>query len=287
MAEFRIGTCSWKYESWRGLIYPQSSKINFLEEYSGHYSTVEIDQWFWSLFGENKVNLPNPKIIEEYINSVPEDFKFSIKLPNSLTLTHFYKSNKAEPLKSNPYFLSKELYKQIKQIFKPFGEKLGPLMMQFEYLNKQKMNSQLDFQIRFKGFLDSIDTNKNIGVEIRNPNYLNNSFFEFLQKNNIIPVLLQGYYMPPVYETYNKFRNLFTEKVIIRLHGPDRKGIEETTGGDWSKIVESKDDELNKIIDMVIDLLSRDVDVYMNVNNHYEGSAPLTIQKIQDKIKHK
>jgi uncharacterized protein YecE (DUF72 family) len=179
------------------------------------------------------------------------------------------------------------LYKQIKHIFKPFGEKLGPLMMQFEYLNKQKMNSQLDFQIRFKGFLDSIDTNKNIGVEIRNPNYLNNLFFEFLQKNNIIPVLLQGYYMPPVYETYNKFRNLFTEKVIIRLHGPDRKGIEETTGGDWSKIVEPKDDELNKIIDMVIDLLSRDVDVYMNVNNHYEGSAPLTIRKIQDKIKHK
>ena len=32
---------------------------------------------------------------------------------------------------------------------------------------------------------------------------------------------------------------------------------------------------------MILSLLSRDVDVYVNVNNHYEGSAPLTMRKIQ------
>jgi hypothetical protein len=32
---------------------------------------------------------------------------------------------------------------------------------------------------------------------------------------------------------------------------------------------------------MVHDLLGRGVDVYVNVNNHYEGSAPLTIERIQ------
>nr|NIR09555.1 DUF72 domain-containing protein [Candidatus Aminicenantes bacterium] len=31
-------------------------------------------------------------------------------------------------------------------------------------------------------------------------------------------------------------------------------------------------------------LEERKVDVYLNVNNHYEGSAPLTIKKIQEML---
>ena len=50
MAKIRIGTCSWKYDSWRGLVYRDQAKKNYLQEYSELYDTVEIDQWFWSLF---------------------------------------------------------------------------------------------------------------------------------------------------------------------------------------------------------------------------------------------
>lgn len=44
MSEFRIGTCSWKYDSWKGIIYPQFGEFDYLEEYVKQYSTVEIDQ---------------------------------------------------------------------------------------------------------------------------------------------------------------------------------------------------------------------------------------------------
>ena len=43
-----IGTCSWKYDSWRGIVYSDLKEKNYLREYSQHYSTVEVDQWFWS-----------------------------------------------------------------------------------------------------------------------------------------------------------------------------------------------------------------------------------------------
>ena len=56
MAKIRIGTCSWKYDSWRGLVYRDQAKKNYLQEYSELYDTVEIDQWFWSLFGTGKVS---------------------------------------------------------------------------------------------------------------------------------------------------------------------------------------------------------------------------------------
>ncbi len=69
---------------------------------------------------------------------------------------------------------------------------------------------------------------------------------------------------------------------IIRLHGPDRAGIEEQAGGVWDKIVEPKDDGLKATADIVMQNLKAPVDTYVNVNNHYEGSAPLTIQRLLD-----
>ncbi|MFT5699718.1 MAG: hypothetical protein ACI8ZB_002579 [Desulforhopalus sp.] len=99
-----IGTCSWKYDSWKGLIYPESTPFNYLEEYSHHYKTVEVDQWFWSLFPGNKVVLPNPAVAQEYASSVPQGFRFGVKVPNSITLTHYYKKKKSDPPEPNPHF---------------------------------------------------------------------------------------------------------------------------------------------------------------------------------------
>ena len=75
----RIGTCSWKYGSWKGLVYPDTEEINYLFEYSKHFNTVEIDQWFWSLFEPKRTLLPSEIDVEFYTRSVPTDFKFTIK----------------------------------------------------------------------------------------------------------------------------------------------------------------------------------------------------------------
>ena len=96
MARLRIGTCSWKYPSWEGLVYSAPKGINYLQEYSRHYDTVEIDQWFWSLFGQDSISLPRLETVQEYVDSVPEDFQFTVKVPNSVTLTHFYKKKKSD-----------------------------------------------------------------------------------------------------------------------------------------------------------------------------------------------
>ncbi|MCZ7602306.1 MAG: DUF72 domain-containing protein [Melioribacteraceae bacterium] len=285
MGTLRIGTCSWKYDSWKGLIYPNEPKINYLHEYSKQYNTVEVDQWFWSLFGEKKINLPQLHDVEAYSKSVDEDFRFSIKVPNSITLTHFYNKSKSDPLKTNPYFLSEELTSEFLKTLEPMKDKLGPLMLQFEYLNKGKMKSQHDFQLQLANFCDKLDRNYLWGIEIRNPNYLNKTYFEFLSEYKIIPVFLQGYYMPPIFELIEKFIDLLPKTVVIRLHGPDRKGIEEKSGGEWNKIIEPKDVELEKLVYIISLLLSKQIDIHLNVNNHYEGSAPLTIKKIEKLLK--
>ncbi len=248
MAELRIGTCSWKYDSWSGLLYSGVNKINFLEEYATHFNTVEIDQWFWSLFGSDKVVLPDPLVVENYSNSVPADFLFSIKIPNSITLTHYYQKNKNVPLIENPFFLSENLFRQFEYSISQLGDKIGPLMLQFEYLNKNKMPSQDDFQLMLTEFIRNIHSKSNLAIEIRNPNYLNSSYFDFLIKNNLAHVFLQGYYMPSIFDVYKKHRNHIKDSCIIRLHGPDRKGIEAKSGGIWNKIIENRDSEIEQLV---------------------------------------
>lgn len=281
MTGLRIGTCSWKYDSWRGIVYSAKSKINYLEEYSAKYNTVEVDQWFWSLF-DDIVKLPEKSLVREYNDSVPEDFKFTIKVPNSITLTHYYPGKSHSGLKPNPYFLNPDLFHQFLSAMEPMGNKIGALMFQFEYLNKQKMDSPSEFLDRFESFIESIERVYNYAVELRNPTYLNKNYFELLTRHKLSHVILKGYFMPSLKEVFSKFKHLINySPIILRLHGPDRKQIEDITGGDWSKIVLPKDDKIVLLPSIINFFLEKEMDVYINVNNHFEGSAPLTIEKIR------
>lgn len=283
MARLRIGTCSWKFPSWQGLVYPAEKGINYLELYARHYDTVEIDQWFWSLFGHNNIGLPQSADVEDYRRSVPDDFVFTVKAPNSITLTHLYRKTKSDPLLENRHFLSPALSRTFLSRLDPLGDTLGPVMFQFEYLNRQKMASQSRFQELLEAFSAQLPQDHQYGLEVRNAKYLNHSFFDFLARNHLCPVFLEGYWMPPVTEVYEHWRSLILQHdvVVIRLLGPDRKGIEEQTGKRWDRIVAPRDDELVAIVSMVEDVLAHGLDVYLNVNNHYEGSAPLTIERIR------
>ena len=282
----RIGTSSWNYKSWEGLVYTRDSGLSYLEQYAQMYDTAEIDRWFWSLFDTPEPRLPDPWTAEEYAGSVPEGFLFTIKVPNSITLTHHYRRDKAGPLRANPHFLSPELYAAFLQRIEALKEHVGALIFQFEYLNKQKMSSQKEFQSRMESFFASIDSPYPCTVETRNPQYLNHAYFEFLRRNNLFPCFLQGYYMPNLRNILPGREQWFGEGdlVIIRLHGPDRQGMERMSGKQWDRIVSPKDEEIGDILETIGRLLRRKVDVYLNINNHYEGSAPRTIDKIRERL---
>ncbi|RPI00140.1 MAG: DUF72 domain-containing protein [Calditrichaeota bacterium] len=277
-----IGTCSWKYESWIGLVYSPEAAKNYLQEYAQSYDTVEIDQWFWSLFPQGKVKLPNPTDVHLYASSVSASFRFTIKVPNAVTLTHYY-SPKA-PLVRNPHFLSVQVMLDFMQTLQPLHQQIGTLMLQFEYLNRAKMASQQALFQQLEAFITQCPRDFPIAIEIRNPNYINASYFDFLNRHNLHHVFLQGYYMPSIFELYQQYKKYIQSRVIIRLHGPDRQGMEEKSHNVWNRLLESKDDELDQLLSMMADLQYRNVETYINVNNHYEGSAPLTIERIRERL---
>jgi len=280
----RIGTCSWKYASWEGLVYSAGQSGNFLEQYSRHYATVEVDQWFWSLFQSDTPVLPRSDVVRDYASSVPPGFVFSIKVPNSITLSHHYNKGKGAALVANPHFLSTGLMARFLQAIEPLGDHIGPLMFQFEYLNKQKMGSLHRFLELFEVFRQGLPEGYRYCIEIRNPNWLRGEYFAYLAEHGLGCVFLQGYYMPPIFGVYWRFKEQLVDPVVIRLHGSDRKAMEERTGGIWNRVIEPKDNELSELARMVGDLRDRQHQIFINVNNHYEGSAPRTIERLKAKM---
>ncbi len=284
MAKLYIGTCGWKYESWRKLVYTESSEINYLKEYSDLYNTVIIDKWFFSLYGNNKVVLPKLETVTGYKNSVNKDFKFSVNIPNSITLTHLNSHDKEE-LIPNSYFLSADLMKEFLGVLKPLKWNLGVLLFQFEYLNKQKIKSQYELQGLLREFISLLPENIHFAVEIRNSSFLNEEYFQFMRDNKMGICFLQGYDMPDIFDLHKRYKDYIKDYCVIHLYGEDRKGIETKSGGEWNKIISPKDEELIRLVEMINELHERSVDIYLYVHNYYEGSAPLTIVKIQNLMK--
>ncbi|GAB6193994.1 hypothetical protein JCM39068_37460 [Desulfocastanea catecholica] len=61
--------------------------------------------------------------------------------------------------------------------------------------------------------------------------------------------------------------------------------MEEQTGNDWSEIVAPKDGDLQSLATMLTDLKTRNIETFLYVNNHFEGSAPRTIARINELLK--
>jgi uncharacterized protein YecE (DUF72 family) len=284
----RLGTCSWKYESWKGLVYEPGKAYrpdDYLADYAKTFDSVEVDQWFWSLF-PGALRLPDPAAAKRYAKSVPDGFVFTVKAPNALTLTHFYAkqtpAHAAFANKPNPYFLDRDTLGAFLEALSPLRSKLGPIMFQFEYLNKQKMASKEEFFEKFGAFIDKAPKGYDYAVEVRNPNWYSPAFFDFLKGRGLGFVYLDGYYMPPLGQVFEKFGAETASFQVVRLHGGDRLEIEGETGEVWNRIVAPKPGGLAAAAKIVRANAKKRVLTYLNLNNHYEGSAPLSARRFLD-----
>jgi len=101
---------------------------------------------------------------------------------------------------------------------------------------------------------------------------------------SISPILLEGYYMPFISKVTAEFDLSSNKPLIIRLMGPDRQKIEKQTGENWNRIFAPKDESLNSVAHIIKQNIGQGRKVFVNVNNHYEGCAVLTIERIMDML---
>jgi len=107
---YHIGTSGWHYEHWRGRFYPEKlTKTEWLEFYTSHFTTVELNNSFY--------RLPSEAAFTTWYNSSPANFTFAVKV--SRFITHIKRLKNSEEAVEN--FITRA---------KILGEKLGPLLYQ-------------------------------------------------------------------------------------------------------------------------------------------------------------
>jgi len=108
---FYLGTMGFSYKDWNGIFYPPGmDSKDYLGYYSRIFASVEIDSTFYGS--------PRKSTIQRWLSETPADFKFSLKVPR--TITH-------ELGLVNAWSLMAEFIETIRLL----GEQLGVILIQF------------------------------------------------------------------------------------------------------------------------------------------------------------
>ena len=162
---FHIGTMGWSYNFWINNFYPVHTKPeNFLEEYSKHFNTVEVNSTFY--------RAPSVSTLENWKNQTKTEFLFSVKIPKKIT--HEKMSNDQEYL---DYFLNNISH---------LGSTLGPLLLQFPPRFKSDRFDSL------KDLVSILPKKHRYTIEVRHKSWLEDIFYDFLEENKIALVFGDG-----------------------------------------------------------------------------------------------
>ncbi|MDH6491503.1 DUF72 domain-containing protein [Streptomyces sp. SAI-127] len=105
-----VGTSGWQYKDWRGVLYPADAPMRlWLERYTEHFPTVEINNAFY--------RLPARETFEAWRKRVPGDFVVAVKA--SRYLTHIKRLKDPE-----------EPVHRLMSHAEGLGPRLGPVLLQ-------------------------------------------------------------------------------------------------------------------------------------------------------------
>lgn len=202
-----LGTSSWRYQGWCGLLYDEErylwgthfSKQRFsdhcLEEYAKTFRSVCVDATYYAL--------PRKRFLQGIYSQVPDDFVFSFKVPDDITIRTFPKTagfgDRAG--KANDFYLSPGVLEMgfLKRL-EPYRDRVGALIFEFSHFHPGEYEHGRDFVEDLDRFFSRLPEGWHYAVEIRNGNWLHPEYFSMLVSHGIAHVYNQWTRMPPVLE---------------------------------------------------------------------------------------
>jgi uncharacterized protein YecE (DUF72 family) len=255
-----IGTSAFTAAGWEGSFYPQGMQSrDFLSYYATQFATVEIDATFYGC--------PSPNTVNNWAARTPEDFIFSVKVPQ--IITHEKVLVDCEPE-----------FEEFVKTMDILGPKLGPIIFQFPLFDRWKFPKQDHFLAALTPFLKKLPANHKFAVEIRNKTWLDARFADVLREHNVGLALTDTTFLPRPWEIKEKFDLITADFIYVRLLG-DRKGIEAVTKT-WDKIVVDRTDDIQDWVKFLRPIVRRGEKLYVYVNNHYAGHGPATVKLFWD-----
>lgn len=202
-----LGTSSWKYPGWRGLLYDEQRYLHrgkvaesrferdCLEEYAEIFRTVCVDAGYYKF--------PSPAYIAGLCAQVPVGFKFAFKVTDEITACTFPKLDRHGDRggQRNPHFLDADLFRAaFLASCEPHRDKIGVLIFEFSNLHPRDFERGRDFVAALDAFLARLPTGWQYAVEVRNRNLLQPEYFAMLRSHGVAHVYNSWTKMPSVTE---------------------------------------------------------------------------------------
>jgi len=202
-----VGTSSWKYEGWRGLLYEEDRYLwrgkfarsrfekNCLAEYAEVFKTVCVDAAYYAF--------PTVKHLEGLAGQAPADFQFAFKVTDDITVKKFpnlprFGRRAGQP---NENFFNAALFAGA--FLKPceaIRPKVGLLIFELSRFYAADYARGREFVAALDEFLGKLPSGWPYGVEMRNQQWLRPEYFQCLARHKVAHVFNSWTAMPPVGE---------------------------------------------------------------------------------------
>lgn len=202
-----VGTSSWKYEGWLGLLYTPErymtrgklSRAKFektcLAEYAGVFRTVCLDAGFYQF--------PSAKMLDGYLSQVPGDFRMSLKVTEDITVRKFPNLPRygRRAGQVNEHFLDADLFiSAFLGPLEPHRPQIGTVIFEFSHFHPGDIERGRDFVEALDEFFGKLPKGWDYSVEIRNESLLRPEYFEVLRRHGVAHTFNSWSRMPPVGE---------------------------------------------------------------------------------------
>ena len=293
--QLRLGTSSWTYPGWKGLVWegehsaPQLSK-NGLAVYAQHplFRTVSIDRSFYRPLTASEY--------ARYASQVPDDFRFVVKAP-SLVTDALVRSEDGRGRQPNPAFLSPELARTecVEPALQGLGHKLGALVFQLSPLPLADLDRLPLLLQRLRTLLRALPAlapqapDGVIAVEVRDPEWLTPAFAAVLREAGATYCLGLHAKMPPLAEQLPVLRALWPGPLVCRwnlnpVHGPYGYEDAETLYAPYDRLHHPDPDTRTALAGLARAVTRSGQNAFVTISNHAEGCAPLTVRALAQAI---
>jgi len=288
-ASVRLGTSSWAFPGWEGLVWDRRATEGELARsglaaYAQHplFRTVGIDRTFYAPLSAEQ--------FARYAADAPSDFRFLCKALDAVTSATLpgrgaVGGSRREP---SPHFLDATYATDT--VVGPFlaglGDRAGPLVFQFVPLPREMAREPQAFVERLHRFLTALPRGPLYAVELRNRNLMIDAYRQALSDAGVAHCINVHPTMPTPAEQCAAAPPETMPAVVIRwmLNSTHDYTSARERYHPFDKLVDEDLHSRTAIAAACVEAAARRQPVYVIANNKAEGSAPLTVRRLAEEI---
>jgi uncharacterized protein YecE (DUF72 family) len=280
----RLGTSSWSFPGWRGLVYSGKRTAtqlarDGLREYARHplLGTVGVDRSYYA-------RVPDEDF-RRYAEQLPDGFPCCCKAPARVTSALKPERGSAEP---NPDFLSADRF--MDDLLEPAGRALrahtGPFILQFPPMLRRSGLDRAAFIEGLDRFLGELPRDFQYAVEVRDRTLLGPDYAQVLSRHGAAHVYNAWTAMPqPGEQTAHVPLDAMPFLMVRLLLRPGATYQEQREAfAPFDRLVAPDEQMRDQVVDLVGRAVARAIPAYVLVNNKAEGSSPLTIEALAARL---